>query len=129
MPESRILRDLRRDLRRPFRKTGKALQREFMRQSQSIFDRQASPDGEPWAPLSPEYARRKRGPQILVETGRLRDSLINESADTIFNVRGKTIELGTSVEYAAPNHATRPFLANDSEKFAEVFIEELFRRR
>lgn len=35
----------------------------------------SSPEGVAWAPLSPAYARRKRGPGILEETGELRDGI------------------------------------------------------
>jgi phage gpG-like protein len=58
----------------------------------------------PWAALSPGYleakARRWGEQQIEVASGRMRASLLHDTADTVKNVSERTIEFGTSVEYA-----------------------------
>ncbi len=49
----------------------------------------------PWVPLSPKTLRKKRTKKILVETGRLRDSI------TYRLPRPNVLEIGTNVVYAA----------------------------
>lgn len=59
------------------------------------FQKQASPEGVPWAPLSLRYAARKKGPSILQETGALFEQETRAPAIT-----GNTITLGSTLLYA-----------------------------
>ena len=54
-----------------------------------------SDDGRPWAPLSPDYAARKKGPQILVETAEMFHSLIARTRHTVYRVTNGRIVWGT----------------------------------
>jgi len=60
------------------------------------FAAQTSPDGVPWAPLSPGYLRRKKKnrDKILVLDGRLSRNLVNQ-------VQGDELLFGTNIQYAA----------------------------
>lgn len=67
---------------------------EHMRQS--TIDRIVAgktPSGSPMKPLSPAYAKRKRGPGILRETGTL--------AQIVYQVADGELEVGTNAIYAA----------------------------
>ena len=55
-----------------------------------------SDDGRPWQPLSPEYAARKQGPQILIETRAMFRSLVSRTARTIYRVTPNSLTWGTS---------------------------------
>ena len=55
-----------------------------------------SDDGRPWKPLSPEYAARKQGPQILIETRAMFRSLVSRTAQTIYRVIPNRLVWGTS---------------------------------
>src|SRR5438445_4244421 len=61
----------------------------------------------PWSPLSEAYAaaklKRWGAKPILVASGRLRDSLLGDTGDTIKNYSPHLIEFGTSVSYAMPH--------------------------
>ena len=130
MPRSRLLTRLQRNLRAPFRPSAKRLQRELNSQLSGNFDRQAGPDGAPWKPLTPEYARRKRGPQILVETGRLKRSLtVPNDPEGIFEVGRRDVVFGTSVPYSYYANREREYFYVDTEKIAEVVQEGLVGRR
>ena len=54
-----------------------------------------SDDGSAWKPLSEAYAKRKKGPQILVEDGHLRRSLLGRTAHSIWKVAKKRLVWGT----------------------------------
>lgn len=59
------------------------------------FAEQASPDGSPWAPLSRATVRRRRGtgaPTILVDTGRLRNSIATQYTQ-------RSLSFGSNVVY------------------------------
>jgi phage virion morphogenesis protein len=62
------------------------------------FDQQRSPTGAPWAPHSPATtairAARNRSGRILIDSGRLRQSITT-------NVAAKSFTFGTNVEYGA----------------------------
>ncbi|MEI8642744.1 phage virion morphogenesis protein [Pseudoalteromonas sp. Hal040] len=60
------------------------------------FDQQRSPDGDPWQPLSPEYAKRKKKNKDKIL--RLNDILRDTFA---YNVGDESLEFGTNMEYAA----------------------------
>lgn len=57
------------------------------------FARQVSPAGLPWAQLNSEYAKTKKGPGILRETGQL--------AQIIYQVAADLLQVGTNAVYAA----------------------------
>lgn len=82
-----------------------------------------SPEGVPWKPWSPTYAKSKRhGPALLQKTGALLDSL------TAF-VDGNTAGWGTNLSYAAThqlgdsdrNIPARPFLGVGDADLAEFY--------
>lgn len=93
------------------------------------FDEQRSPDGEPWQPLSPEYAKRKKKnkDKILRLNDILRDTLA-------YNIGNQSLEFGSNKEYAAIQHfggsadmsprlaaiPARPFLGLSKEDENEV---------
>lgn len=93
------------------------------------FDQQRSPDGDPWQPLSPEYAKRKKKNKDKIL--RLNDILRDTFA---YNVGDESLEFGTNMEYAAihqfggessmiPRLAAipaRPFLGLSSDDEQEV---------
>jgi phage virion morphogenesis protein len=58
------------------------------------FAAQASPEGKPWAPLNPEYAKGKRGPRILEEHGHLLGSIV-------YQLTGTRLAIGTNLVYGA----------------------------
>ncbi len=63
------------------------------------FNEQQSPDGVPWQPISPksQAKKRKNKNKILIEEGRLRDTL-NYKATSV------GVELGSSLVYAGRHH-------------------------
>lgn len=60
--------------------------------------------GEPWAPLNPAYAERKRKQYgalpILIRTGRLLKSFIGEGGEHIKRITADEAEFGSAVPYA-----------------------------
>ena len=60
-----------------------------------------------WLPLSENYGRWKElnypGTKILERTGRLKDSLIGETSDTVKKIDKLSAEFGTLVPYAMPH--------------------------
>ena len=62
--------------------------------TQGLFDKQQDPQGIAWAALSDRYKKKKKGPRILTENRRLRDSII-------YAVRNSNLKIGTNVIYAA----------------------------
>ncbi|GAP66273.1 hypothetical protein MBSD_n1577 [Mizugakiibacter sediminis] len=58
------------------------------------FAQGVAPNGAPWAPLAASTLARKRGPGILRESQRLRQSLR-------YQLAGDTLQFGTDVVYAA----------------------------
>jgi len=99
------------------------------RQTLRHFDQESGPAGK-WADLRPSTIARKRGGQILFDTGRLRGS--------IGVVAGhKQVEVGTSVAYArfhqhgTRNMVARPFVGltaadhDEIERATHIFIVSL----
>ena len=93
---------------------------------QDRIDRQVAPDGTPWAPLSPDYAARKRknADKILVLDGILRDT-------PAYNVGPRELEFGTSQatkDYAATQHfgrgaiPARPHVGISDEDENEILL-------
>lgn len=89
--------------------------------TQARFDVQQSPDGEPWLPLSPRYARRKpkNADRILVLDALMRDTLA-------YNAGPREMEFGTNRIYAAThqfgrgNIPARPFLGISDDDENEI---------
>lgn len=93
-----------------------------------------SPDGEAWESLSPEYAARKGGGELLEESGQLLDSLQAQSGSD-------GVSLGSDLLYAAVHlHGddargipARPYLGfsdddlEDLGELAESFLRGMFR--
>lgn len=85
------------------------------------FENQASPMGAPWAPLQPSTIERRRkgggngSPKILIDTGRLRQSITGKADQRGF-------QFGTNVRYAGAqqfgrsdvNLPARPFFPIES---------------
>ncbi len=94
--DRKILRELERlakatgNLRPALKNIGDYLQRSTWER----FDAQKDPSGKPWAPLHPVTLARKKGKKILVESSRLRDSVVYRADDD-------EVRVGTNVAYAA----------------------------
>lgn len=69
-------------------------------QNERIFDAEGIPS---WAPLSPSYAKWKAtlgDLPILQLSGRLGRSLTQDTEDTVFTPRPRSLQMGTTVEYS-----------------------------
>lgn len=64
----------------------------LLRSVEDRFRAEKDPEGKPWAPLSSAYKRRKKGPKILTERGRLRGSIT-------YRASHDRVEVGTNVKY------------------------------
>ena len=68
-------------------------------QTKGRFDERRSPDGEPWAPWSPAYAKtRRKGQTLLVSSGALRD-------DIAWELTEDELAVGSGLVYAAIHQA------------------------
>ena len=97
------------DLTPAFRDVGEAL----LNSTRDRFDRQAGPDGRRWAPLSPEYARRKprNRDRILTLYGELHGTLrYVATADSVAvgtnEVYGPTHQFGDESRNIPPRSCT-----------------------
>jgi phage virion morphogenesis protein len=111
------------DLTPLFRNWGEAM----LKQHESRWKDQVSPDGTPWAPLSPEYAARKalKRPSAgtLTYDEHLRRLHYNASRDTL--EFGSERVYAATHEYGAPERGIppRPFLGvSDSDREALLDI-------
>lgn len=91
--------------------------------TQERFERQESPDGTPWAPLSPKYQARKRKnrDRILVLEGYLRDLLRYQAGPVQVElgtdrIQGVTHQFGRD----EANIPARPFLRLSDDDRREV---------
>lgn len=80
-----------------------------------LADEKEDPEGKPWKPWSPEYAKtRKAHHSLLINTGSLRDDIASEVSGatqlTVFTVR----------EYGGYVQATRPYMGASKDNLAEV---------
>lgn len=87
-----------------------------------IRSEKSDPDGRAWRPWSPSYAA-TRGPEhsLLIDTQQLVSTFARE-------VRADGASVYTTVPYASPNQASRPFLGFGSASVSEVethVIDEL----
>lgn len=99
-----------------------------------LDEQKESPDGSPWAPLSPEYAARKGGGDLLEESHHLLDSLQAQSGQD-------GVTLGSNLVYAAVHLygddskgiPARPYLGFSDDdlvelgEVAESFLRGMFR--
>lgn len=79
-------------------------------QTEARFKTKLDPEGQTWSPWKPSYAKtRKAGDSLLIDMSTHREGPhLKDSIEIRFG-RG-VFEVGSDVEYAAPNQATRPFL-------------------
>jgi len=71
----------------------------LVKSTQRRFAEQKAPDGTPWKPLNPEYAKGKKGTKILQEQG-MRGGLLGS---IVWQLRpdGQGVEVGTNKVYGA----------------------------
>lgn len=76
------------------------------------FTTQTAPDGSPWAPLSPDYKKRKKKHSDLILTlnGYLRGTLD-------YSATKDELRLGSPLEYAAAQHFGDPEINMPSREF------------
>ncbi len=98
---------------------------------EEYFNREAGPDG-PWAPLSPATVKAKGFDTILIETNRMRSSLLFSGNDHIEDISQAGLTWGTSDPKAAFHQdgtekiPARPFVGASEEtvdKIAEVIAD------
>jgi phage virion morphogenesis protein len=97
---------------------------EYLLQStERRFKTQAGPDGAAWAPLSPDYAKRKKKNRdlILVLNGYLADFQAPQVDDDKVSV-GTALPYGAAHQFGRPekNLPARPFLGLDDADAAEI---------
>ena len=79
-----------------------------------IESERTSPEGKPWAPWSPDYARtRHAGHNLLQDEGHLYQTMQHV-------VQGDTVLTGSNRDYAVWNQASRPFLGLSPENIDDV---------
>lgn len=65
------------------------------------FNDQSDPNGTPWKPLSPVTVKRKGHPVILIETNRMRQSVVNrQDGQHVERLTRNSLDWGTSDEKA-----------------------------
>jgi phage gpG-like protein len=93
----------------------------WFQQEQRVFTAEGIP---PWPRLSPAYQERKYrevGPMpILVYSGRLRESLTGNTADTVYTPTARTLRMGTKVPYSTFLQDRRPHVVLLPETFTEL---------
>ena len=85
----------------------------FDERVQELFRNSMEDSGRRWRTLAESTLRFKRGPRMLIETGKLYRSLTNRNsrfAVRLVSRRGTVLELGTKAEYAKHVNKVRPFL-------------------
>ena len=124
MAQSVLLNRLHDRLHRPFsrrHRTARILDELYTRDAQQAFDDEAQPRGRAWPPLSLAYEARKQGPSILIETGRLHDSLTNvRGSEHEFRTKGGRLFIGSKVPYAGYATETRPVTPADFAHYASI---------
>lgn len=118
------------NLREAFQDIGESLKISYRER----FERQEAPSGEPWAPLSEEYRRRKRKnrDRILMLEGYLADM-------PRYRTTPDELEFGTNRIYGATHQfgdpsrgiPARPFLglSDDDEQMVLEILEEFLQER
>ena len=98
----------------------------LLNSTRARFDAQASPAGEPWAPLKPRaLARKKRNrDKILTEEGRLRGTLAYRVGDDWVEV-GSPLIYGATHQHGRGPIPARPYLGLSAEDAADVREEIL----
>ena len=81
---------------------------------QRIESERESPDGRPWREWSAAYAKTRHANHALLQnTGHMLDSIVHD-------VQSHEAAVGTGMEYAARQHAMRPFLGVSRDNLAEL---------
>lgn len=82
----------------------RAIAVEFFKGEEQQFESEGSHGSGGWSPLAPSTAEQKARlgypPDILVRTGKLKNSLASMSGDTVRDVQPHMLRLGTTVPYA-----------------------------
>jgi phage gpG-like protein len=106
------------DLEKFFSKLGPVL----IQQTQDRIDvEKKAPDGSPWKPWEPKYARRQArfpGREMLKSTGRMRASLVSQAART-------SVIMRPDVSYAVYVNRVRRFIGFSKENRRQIAV--LFR--
>ncbi|MFW6087001.1 MAG: phage virion morphogenesis protein [Myxococcota bacterium] len=90
-----------------------------------IDEEKEDPEGTPWRPWSPEYAKtRGAHHSLLVNERHLMDSITH-------NVLGTELEVGSSLVYAGVHQKSRPYLGLSGENEADVLavVDDFMRSR
>ena len=126
------LRDTRETLHRMKNRSGTAVTvlaprfRRYMQSEVLVNFATESDSGDRWAPLAPLTILLKKGPQKLIETGRMYQSLVGDTPDTIFRVRLNSMEYGTSVPYALVHQIGEYNLKSFRGDFDDLSESDLF---
>lgn len=94
----------------------------------AYFASETTPDGTAWPELSQATIDRKGHDTILVDTGRLRESLTGGSSDSILDIydegTNKGLVFGTEVEYSQYHNPARAHVGIN-EKTLDQLAEEV----
>ncbi len=107
-----------------------------------FFESEISPAFQPWAPLAARTIARKGHSEVLVETGRLRASLVRQTGDSIRDIIKEQffhgLSFGTSVTYSRYHQeggghlpqrehvgVTEPTVDEITEESADAMVEML----
>lgn len=86
-----------------------------------IIEQEGPPEGGDWKEYDPQYREWKSAQGKLVGKGKgflLLEGHLEDSIQRV--VRGGAVEIGSNLQYAGPNQATRPFLGLSDENQDEV---------
>ena len=96
------------DLREPFREIVK----DFHEIERKQFDSEGGYGSGGWKALAPSTLKQKERAgfptTIMVRTGKLKESLISKTGDTVEEVRPLELRVGTEVSYAIYHQSTTP---------------------
>lgn len=108
------------NLEKPLRNSGLYMERE----TKLNFARQQSPDGKPWAALSPSTLRQKKTGAILRETGALAGSVAFMGASATEARVGAGTEYGVYHQFGTSKMPARPFIGiadRHRDKIEQIF--------
>lgn len=115
------------DLTPAFRDIGEAM----LNVTRERFNNQTAPDGAPWKPLSPAYARVKKQnvAQILTLYGRLRGTLNYQAGPKEVRI-GAPLIYGATHQFGRGAIPARPFLGlstSDEQELLDILNDHLSR--
>jgi phage virion morphogenesis protein len=90
----------------------KNIGQQIVKSTRRRFDQQKAPDGQPWKPLNPEYAKGKRGTKILQEQG-MRGGLLGSIT---YRVGPDSVTIGTNKVYAAAHQFGATILPRTADR-------------